>query len=357
MKKLNERIKKYKSKVFNQEFVQISLYFLRIILAVVVMITLFTPRRDLSLIFFIVAIALGFIDYRRYKKHQHTQMESILNAIADKLLINLSAIGLYLTNDLPIWVLGVFLAKDLIFAISGFWNLRKDKYTVFQQTIASKITLFFQAIALGAILFDKTDNILLGTAVVFTLINIVFNLFQPEFKLVKRKEYDEFAFTHLLKFADFLTLINVFLGLLSIIFTINDQIFVASALLIAAVIFDVFDGKLARHTKTNNDFGKQLDSLADTVSFGVAPTVIGFSLIQTKLALIAFSIFLLCGILRLAKFNIMQAQGYYIGMPITINGIIIPLVVFFSLPAMYFPYLYLLLAILMVCPIQVKKKK
>jgi len=209
---------------------------------------------------------------------------------------------------------------------------------------------------IGAILFDRLDTILLWTAVVSTIINIIFTFFSPEFKIVKRKEYNEFAFKKLLKPADFITLINVFLGLLSIIFAITSQLFTASIILLVAVVFDVLDGKIARLTKTQNEFGKQLDALADTVSFGVAPTVIGFSVIQTKLAILAFSIFLLCGILRLAKFNIMNAEDSYIGMPITINGIIIPLVILFGLPAEYFPYLYLILAILMVAPIQVKKK-
>lgn len=321
------------------------------------MITLFTARRDLSLLLFIVALALGFIDYRRTKKLlYYRQFESILNAIADKMLINLSAIALFVTGYLPVWALAVFLAKDIMFVIKGLLVLRKNKYTVFKQTAISKITLFFQVTAIIAILFDRLDTILLWTAVVSTIINIIFTFFSPEFKIVKRKEYNEFAFKKLLKPADFVTLINVLLGLLSIIFAITAQLFTASIILLVAVVFDVLDGKIARLTKTANEFGKQLDALADTVSFGVAPTVIGFSVIQTKLAILAFSIFLLCGILRLAKFNIMNAEDSYIGMPITINGIIIPLVILFGLPAEYFPYLYLILAILMVAPIQVKKK-
>ena len=285
------------------------------------------------------------------------QFESLLDTLADKLLVDLSAIALYITNILPLWVLIVFLAKDILFILRGALTLRKEKYTVFKQTPISRITLFFQVIAIVAILFDKMDTFLIWTAVIFTIINIIVTFFSPEFKLVKRKtEFDEFSFRKLLKLADFITLTNVFIGLLSISFAITGNLAIASILLFVAVIVDFLDGKIARLTKTHNDFGKQLDSLADTVSFGVAPTVIGFSLIQTKLAMISFSIFLLCGILRLAKYNIMEANDSYIGMPITFNGIIIPLVYLFGLPILYYPYLYLVLAALMIAPIQIRKK-
>lgn len=357
MGKIKQKLRHYKNR-FKQEHVQVTLYFLRIILAVVVMITLFTPKRNLSLLLFIIAMLLGFIEYRKHRRLQiYSQFNSILNALADKLLVDLSALALFMTGILPFWVFALFITKDLIFAIRGILTLRKNRFTIFTPTSISKITFFFQVIAILAILFDKLDTILLWTAVVFTVINIIVTFFTPEFKLVRRRsEFDEFAFRKLLKIADFITLGNVFLGLFAIVFTITDQLHIAVILLLIAVAVDFLDGKIARITKTQNEFGKQLDSLADTISFGVAPTVIGFSLIQTKLAIIAFSIFLLCGILRLAKFNIMDAKGYYIGMPITINGIIIPLVYLFGLPSIYYPYLYLTLGVLMVAPVSWKKK-
>ena len=160
MKKLKQHIKKYRER-FTQESVVVSLYFFRIILAIVVMITLFTPKRNLSLLLFIVAIALGFFEYKRYKKVTPTQFESLLDTLADKLLVDLSAIALYITNILPLWVLIVFLAKDILFVLRGALTLRKEKYTVFKQTPISRITLFFQVIAIVAILFDKMDTFLI----------------------------------------------------------------------------------------------------------------------------------------------------------------------------------------------------
>ena len=113
-----------------------------------------------------------------------------------------------------------------------------------------------------------------------------------------------------------------------------------------------------------NTFGKELDSLADTVSFGVAPAIFGFSLMQSSsnlhqlritFGIIAFTIFLFCGILRLARYNIMDMKGTFQGMPITLNGIIIPLAYFLNVPIKFYPYIYISLGILMVSSIRIKK--
>jgi CDP-diacylglycerol--serine O-phosphatidyltransferase len=121
------------------------------------------------------------------------------------------------------------------------------------------------------------------------------------------------------------------------------------------VIADYADGKLAKKLKQQNTFGKELDSLADTISFGVAPAIFGFSLIQTPLAIASFTIFLFCGILRLARYNIMDTPDSYEGMPITLNGIIIPALFLFKMPVDFYPYIYILLGILMVSNIRFRK--
>ena len=126
-------------------------------------------------------------------------------------------------------------------------------------------------------------------------------------------------------------------------------------MLILAVASDYLDGKVAKTMGQQNEFGKELDSLADTVSFGVAPAIFGFALIQTPLALISFTIFLFCGILRLARYNIMDIKGSFAGMPITLNGVIIPLTFFLDTPIKFYPYIYLVLGILMVSSFRIKK--
>jgi CDP-diacylglycerol--serine O-phosphatidyltransferase len=100
-----------------------------------------------------------------------------------------------------------------------------------------------------------------------------------------------------------------------------------------AILFDTFDGFIARATRTNTDFGKQFDSLADIVSFGMAPAVLGFSWgVQTmmqgggaqarhvqQLAWLVCLAFVICCAWRLARFNVQgMAPGglrYFVGMP------------------------------------------
>jgi len=82
---------------------------------------------------------------------------------------------------------------------------------------------------------------------------------------------------------------------------------------------------------------------------------------QLTFGIIAFTVFLFCGVLRLARYNITDMKGVYRGMPITLNGIIIPAIyfigsIFYPLAyAKFFPYIYLLLGILMVSSLKVKK--
>jgi CDP-diacylglycerol--serine O-phosphatidyltransferase len=70
----------------------------------------------------------------------------------------------------------------------------------------------------------------------------------------------------------FFTTLNIFCGFLSIIFTSQGQLSIAAWVIILAAIFDSLDGVLARMTRTSSQFGVELDSLADVVSFGAAPS-------------------------------------------------------------------------------------
>ncbi|HET6900556.1 MAG TPA: CDP-diacylglycerol--serine O-phosphatidyltransferase, partial [Vicinamibacteria bacterium] len=87
-------------------------------------------------------------------------------------------------------------------------------------------------------------------------------------------------------------------------------------------IFDVLDGRIARMTNTTSEFGAELDSLADVVSFGVAPALLayswGFSTLPRVGWLVAF-LFVVCGALRLARFNVQKSSvdgRYFVGLPI-----------------------------------------
>jgi CDP-diacylglycerol--serine O-phosphatidyltransferase len=127
-----------------------------------------------------------------------------------------------------------------------------------------------------------------------------------------------------------------------------------------ALLFDTIDGRLARLTKTTTEIGVQLDSIADVVTFGVAPAVLayvwgyGTTLAEgTDLHRFAFFLsfmYLICGAFRLARFNVQAsrprvlAEGTvkvdkksYVGMPIPVAGGLIAALVHFSpLPLIYF---------------------
>ncbi|MBI2378805.1 MAG: CDP-diacylglycerol--serine O-phosphatidyltransferase [Deltaproteobacteria bacterium] len=91
-----------------------------------------------------------------------------------------------------------------------------------------------------------------------------------------------------------------------------------------AMFFDMADGRVARMTKTQSEFGVQLDSLADVCSFGVAPAVLLYRWSLDELGFLGLfgaSLFLICGALRLARFNVLAAHDkgsskHFVGLPI-----------------------------------------
>ena len=132
---------------------------------------------------------------------------------------------------------------------------------------------------------------------------------------------------------DYVTLMNLISGLLSIYSAVHNHFVIAALLLLAGVLFDFADGYLARKLKKESDFGAELDSLSDLVTFGVAPMVLVmayYSVDWLSLLSIALPVF---GALRLARHNINRhlTKGYLIGLPITTGGIAIPLVILLEL--------------------------
>jgi CDP-diacylglycerol---serine O-phosphatidyltransferase len=110
-----------------------------------------------------------------------------------------------------------------------------------------------------------------------------------------------------------ITLSSVFCGFDSIRISAtaqgDDDYYRASLLLVFALFFDMLDGRVARMTKTQSAFGLQIDSLADAISFGVAPALLVYkwSLFQRPMAgLIASFLFAAAGVVRLARFNVLS---------------------------------------------------
>lgn len=105
--------------------------------------------------------------------------------------------------------------------------------------------------------------------------------------------------------------------------SVNDLYTCALAIFLAA-FFDMFDGRVARMTKTQSEFGVQMDSLADVMSFGVAPALMVYRWGLESygwLGIFAAFVYVACGAIRLARFNVMAAKqvgpsNYFIGMPI-----------------------------------------
>ncbi|MFV8749124.1 CDP-alcohol phosphatidyltransferase family protein [Nannocystaceae bacterium ST9] len=117
------------------------------------------------------------------------------------------------------------------------------------------------------------------------------------------------------------TLASVFCGLYSIVLAarvhtedvISDEelLYKASLAIVLGLLFDGADGRIARFTKTQSDLGMQLDSLADVITFGVAPAVLvyrwGLFALGTWGLFVAF-VFVACGALRLARFNVLSMR-------------------------------------------------
>jgi CDP-diacylglycerol--serine O-phosphatidyltransferase len=329
----------------------------RIILAVIISSIIYFNKQNIALYLFVLAAAISFMEGLLVKKNKiKSHLRSILDPFADKLLINIVAISLFLKGQFPYGVMIAYLTKDLIVTIGGLSILIKNIKTTFKTNAIDKIAVFIQLLTLLTVLMGRLDYILIWTSIVLITISLISTLARSGIKVVKHKtDLEEIRFTKIVKLPDFLTLLNILMGFAAILFTINNRYDLAIIAFLLAVLFDYLDGKVARWIKREGEFGKQLDSLADTISFGLAPAIFGFSLIQTNFALIVFALFIFAGVLRLARYNIMDFSGEFAGMPITVNGVLIPIVYIIGVPTRFYPYIYLLLAILMVSPLKFKK--
>jgi CDP-diacylglycerol--serine O-phosphatidyltransferase len=138
------------------------------------------------------------------------------------------------------------------------------------------------------------------------------------------------------------TLLNLFLGFQALLYIIGDRKNFKTAIyyLTASVIMDGFDGTIARLTKTESNFGVQLDSLVDAITFGLVTSILifkwGFQSGHTRIGSIVAFVFLSAGLIRLARFNVFkEAQAFpaniFIGVPIpTASMAICSMVLIFS---------------------------
>ena len=154
--------------------------------------------------------------------------------------------------------------------------------------------------------------------------------------------------------SDIISLLNMSSGFLSIISSINHYFELSAILMIIAIMFDSIDGWVARKTNRHDDlgFGKNIDSLSDIVSFGVAPAVFIYCCINTTpgifqaIVILVSLLIIICGILRLTRYNVIadkiETKGF-IGFPIPGISFIIATL---YLSRLFNPYIALILSII-----------
>lgn len=115
---------------------------------------------------------------------------------------------------------------------------------------------------------------------------------------------------------------NLFCGFYSILRTFDHDFERACYAILVAGVFDVLDGRVARITRSQSEFGVEYDSIADVISFGIAPSILGYIWAAQGFGRIGFAaafFFAACGALRLARFNTIADEtpkSYFLGLPI-----------------------------------------
>lgn len=159
-----------------------------------------------------------------------------------------------------------------------------------------------------------------------------------------------------------LTIGNLFLGVMAILLAFQDHshyVEYAAILVIIGMVLDGLDGRMARLLNAQSEFGKQLDSLSDLVTFGVAPALIIYAAALRELGvlgIVSIGLFPICGALRLARFNVHSSgnAGYFIGLPITAAG---GALATFALYHNLFSPLYLVLSMFILAFLMVSRVK
>jgi len=166
-----------------------------------------------------------------------------------------------------------------------------------------------------------------------------------------------------------LTIAGVCLGISSIKFSIDGNFSLAVTLILLAAILDALDGRIARLIKGTSEFGKELDSLTDFVSFGIAPVFILYFWELKNYGKFGWAITLIysvCCVLRLARFNLTKIEetqewknNFFEGVPSPAGGLLILMPLIYELTDLNLsidiknltPYLTILIAILLVSKI------
>ena len=158
---------------------------------------------------------------------------------------------------------------------------------------------------------------------------------------------------------NFFTSLNLVFGVFSIMAVFTGDYSLAAYFVIGAVAADSLDGRVARYLGVSGDFGKELDSLCDLGSFGVAPAIIAYAFMLKDfgwIGAIVAAFFACCGAFRLARFNVNAAviKGYFMGLPIPAGGAVVASFVMmqYRAPGWLFPIFVAVVGYLMVSKIK-----
>lgn len=148
---------------------------------------------------------------------------------------------------------------------------------------------------------------------------------------------------------------NMFCGWACIVFAMRGELSTAAPYIGIAVVLDMLDGRIARLTQTTSAFGVEFDSLADVISFGLAPAVLAFAWGLDDLGRIGWAtgfVYVTAAAMRLARFNIQSAYSdkrYFIGMPTpAAAGVVAATIFAYPLPLAGYPQAAAALAVLLV---------
>ena len=131
------------------------------------------------------------------------------------------------------------------------------------------------------------------------------------------------------------TTASLFMGFYSIIASIQEKFFLAAIAILVSLVFDGLDGRVARMTNSTSKFGAEYDSLADLIAFGVAPSLLAYIWAMSfygKLGWMAGFLFVACGALRLARYNIqigLIESKVFNGLPIPAGASVIAATIIF----------------------------
>jgi CDP-diacylglycerol--serine O-phosphatidyltransferase len=145
------------------------------------------------------------------------------------------------------------------------------------------------------------------------------------------------------QFADWFTLANAVSGMGAVLATMTYletrdvvHVYFASSAILAALVFDVLDGRIARWRQTSSALGRELDSLADVISFGVAPAALAYACgMQGLYDRVILAYFVACGVSRLARYNVTAEAlsggtgkvAYFEGTPIPTSIVLVAMLV------------------------------